>query len=175
LRRSPGLFSLIFVVLFSLAAPWAARGGGPGFTVKEERGAKAPGFTLKDLSGADKGPGDYKGKVVILHFWASWCEPCKREFPDLGRLQTSLKDKGLVVLAVSEDSRKRVAPFVERHGSAFPVLIDQYGAVMRSYGIRLIPVSVIIDREGRVRSRITGETDYAGEEAFRYFEGILYE
>ena len=80
-----------------------------------------------------------------------------------------------MLLPVSEDSRMRVAPFVERHASAFPVLFDQYGAVMRSYGVTLIPVSIIIDREGRVRSRITGETDYAGQEAFRYFEGLLNE
>ena len=74
---------MIFVVLFSSPPP-RRQGAGAGFAVREERGAKAPGFTLKDLSGAQKGPGDYKGKVVILHFWASWCEPCKREFPDLG-------------------------------------------------------------------------------------------
>lgn len=175
MRRSPGLFSLIFFALLSLAAPSAARGEGVGFTVREAGKAKAPGFTLKDLSGADKGLRDYKGKVVVLNFWASWCEPCKREFPALNRLHSSLKDKGLVVLAVSEDSLKRALPFAERHGAAFPVLIDQYGAVMRLYGVKLIPVSVVIDRQGTVRGRVTGETDYGGKEASGYFEALLAE
>ncbi|MBI2413424.1 MAG: TlpA family protein disulfide reductase [Deltaproteobacteria bacterium] len=175
MRRSPGLFSLIFVILLSLAAPWAARGEGGVFAVRGESGAKAPGFALKDLSGAAMSLEDYKGQVVVLHFWASWCEPCKREFPALNRLYSSLKDRGFAVLAVSEDSRKRAAPFVEEHGAAFPVLIDQYGTVMRLYGVKLIPVSVVIDRQGRVRGRLTGETDYAGAQALGYFEALLAE
>lgn len=125
-------------------------------------------FSLKDLSGASRRLSDFRGKTVLLHFWASWCEPCKAEYPALKRLWDELGGKDFVILAVAEDSAERVRPFVQERGVGFPVLIDQYGGVMRSYGVSVIPVSFVIDKDGMIEAALVGPGDYGSTEAKRF-------
>ena len=115
------------------------------------------------------------GRVVLLHFWASWCAPCMEEMPALKRLGKDLKDMGLTVLMVAEDSRKNARVFAEEHKVPLPVLIDQYGAAMRAYGVKAIPSSVVIGRDGAIKAYIIGQRDYGGPEARAFFEKILEE
>lgn len=129
-------------------------------------------FSLEDLSGETRSLSDFRGKTVLLHFWASWCEPCREEFPALKDLWRSLGGKDLVILAVAEDSVERVRPFVKEHGVEFPVLIDQYGGVMRSYGVSVIPVSVVIDKDGMIRAVFVGPRDYSSPEAAKFLGDI---
>lgn len=135
--------------------------------------ALAPSFTLEDMDGRRRSVEEFRGRVVFLRFWATWCGPCKEELPAVKALWEEYSDRGLTVVGVAEDSRARVEPFVKDYGMRFPVLLDPYGKVMREYGVRVIPVTVIIDRDGFVLGRIVGGRDYKSPEAREYIEGLL--
>lgn len=180
MRHFRGYFSVVAVLLALACAPWpaqAGQGAGDGFAVDERASAeKAPGFTLPDLEGGEAALADFRGRVAVVHFWASWCGPCRREFPALEALAERFGGRGLVVIAVAADSRERVGRFVADVGvdtAKVRVLVDRYGSVTRSYGVGVLPVSVVVDRRGRIAGVAVGERDYASAAALEYFEGLL--
>jgi peroxiredoxin len=122
----------------------------------------APGFTLSDLTGKPVSLSDYKGKVVLLNIWATWCGPCKREIPSLDKLYQLKKNKGFEILAVSVDrtSTSSVASFVSNYQMSFPVLHDTRGEVARKYRANAIPKSFLLDREGVIRWLVAGSIDW---------------
>jgi len=112
----------------------------------------APEFSLKDSTGATVRLSDYKGKVVLLNFWATWCGPCNIEIPTFTQFERTYKDQGFAVLGVSmdQDGWKAIRPFLERHQVNYRVLLGDEG-VSRSYGgIDTLPTSLLIDRQGRI-------------------------
>jgi peroxiredoxin len=119
----------------------------------------APDFTIADLDGHKVKLSSYKGKVVVLNFWGTWCEPCKAEMPSLNKLYLEHRDKGLVVLAVSIDpSEQAVKTFITQKGYSIPVLLDKDKEVFfDTYGLFGLPVSIIIDRNGTIVQKIIGE------------------
>jgi thiol-disulfide isomerase/thioredoxin len=117
----------------------------------------APPFLLHDISGRIVSTADWKGKVVILNFWATWCPPCREEIPELVQLQAKYKDKLLIVGASEDDDGpQKVQQFAQRYGMNYPIvmatreLIDNYG------GVPALPTSFIIDPQGRVMMKHTG-------------------
>ncbi len=122
-----------------------------------EVGAIAPRFTLPDLNGDEVTLDDYRGKVVLLNFWATWCPPCQNEIPMFIEVYEELKDEDFVILAVSMGERKEeVASFVAAKGMTFPVLLDSSRSVARRYLVRAVPTSLVIDRDGVVQRIIVG-------------------
>lgn len=173
-RFRPGLTALFLVLLAGVGGFALTPVHANGFDITApERVEKAPEIRLRDLSGTRRGLTEFKGKVVLLHFWATWCESCKREFGALGELWRRLRPRGFEVVAVAIDSRARVERFVREYAVEFPVLIDQYGGVMRSYRVRMIPVSVVIGRDGMVVGTLLGPRDYMSPEATEFFEALL--
>lgn len=182
MQLSPGRFKrlltaallalpLVALPCLCLYAAEARGAGAEGFAMLANP-RPAPDLSLSDLNGETRSLEDFRGSTVLLHFWASWCEPCREEFPALKDLWKSLGGEDFVILAVAEDSAERIRPYVEEHGVEFPVLIDQYGGVMRAYGVSVIPVSVVIDRDGMIRAVLVGPRDYSSAEA-RKFLGDL--
>ena len=105
-------------------------------------GQPAPNFTLTDLSGKQVSLSDFKGRPVLINFFATWCTPCRQEMPDLQALYDAQKDKGLVVLAVNltnQDSAKDVAQYVKDLKLTFPTVLDTSGSVASSYRVGPIP------------------------------------
>jgi peroxiredoxin len=115
-------------------------------------------FTLKDMNGADVQLASYKGKVIVLNFWATWCGPCKAEIPDLVKLQAQYPDD-LVVLGFSvDDTPEKMKPYATEYNINYPLLVgDGREDVQDAYGpLWGIPVSVIIDREGKIAKKHSG-------------------
>lgn len=122
----------------------------------------APGFSLYDPDGRRHQLADFKGSVVILNFWSTSCAPCVAEMPGLNSLHSELKDSGLTVLGISLDrSAKAVKELASRLRISYPLLMDSRQEVyFDSYALFGQPVSILIDRQGMVRDRLTGQIDW---------------
>jgi peroxiredoxin len=116
----------------------------------------APGFSLPDLGGKTVSLSSFKGKVVILDFWATWCPPCRREIPDFVSLQKLYGSKGLQVVGVALDQPDKVKRFVIDNGMNYPVLIGTEDVVAAYGGISGIPTTYILDKKGRIVQRFEG-------------------
>lgn len=135
----------------------------------------APGFTLEDLKGVKRSLQDYRGKVILINFWATWCGPCREEMPSLERLWQRFRKRGLVVIAIAADrgSMHMVERFCAMHRISFPVFLDPTGRVRRMYEVSVLPTSYIIGRDGKITGRIIGERRWDGEVFVRLFESLL--
>lgn len=114
----------------------------------------APEFSLKDLNGRNVRLSDYKGKVVLVNFWASWCPPCKMEIPGFQRVYAANKDRGFVIIGIATDD---VSPlFIKDMGMTYPVVMAD-DKVIRDYGnISGIPTSFLVGRDGRIIKKVMG-------------------
>ncbi len=116
-------------------------------------GSQAPLFELERADGTMVRLEDYRGQVVLLNFWATWCAPCRIEMPLLQSTFESSKDQGLVILGIDFDEpADLVASFGDELGLTFPLLLDPGGKVQQQYKVRGYPTTVILDREGRIQS-----------------------
>ena len=129
-------------------------------------GELAPDFTLTDLEGNSVTLSEYRGKVVVLNFWATWCPPCRAEMPDIESLYQEYKDKGLVVIGIDiGEPEATVRQFVQRGGYSWTFVLDSTGTVAANYNIRAIPTSFFIDREGVIQAVNIGAMTKRGMEA----------
>ncbi|MBE0644516.1 MAG: TlpA family protein disulfide reductase [Bacteroidetes bacterium] len=131
--------------------------------------SSAPDFSLASVGGGSKSLSDYKGKVVMLNFWATWCGPCKREIPDFIAMQKAYRDKGFEIVGISLDdptATAQVAQFVKQQGINYDIVYGN-GEVAQAYGgVQSIPTTFLIDREGKVVSSKVGlQTKEAWESA----------
>ncbi|MBI3753715.1 MAG: TlpA family protein disulfide reductase [Deltaproteobacteria bacterium] len=135
----------------------------------------APDFTLNTLDGKKVSLKDFRGKVVFLNFWATWCPPCTFEMPSIESLHRKFKDKGLVVVAVnSEEGAKKVNNFIKKKGYTFLVLLDTDGSVANdSYKAIGFPTTYLIDRRGLAIGKAEGAREWDSKESFRLIEEIL--
>jgi len=118
---------------------------------------RAPYWRLPALGGEMREPEHYKGRVVLLNFWASWCPPCRDEFPSLERLQKKLGGKDFTVLAIStSDSQSGVERFLGGRSPVFDILMDDDGKVSAAFRARGVPVTYLLDRQGRLLAGKTG-------------------
>ncbi len=135
-------------VLAAMALGMLATGGAQAVAVKEN----APDFTLKTLTGNNLRLEEYRGQVVLLNFWASWCGPCRQEMPILDRLHQRYEDTGFAVLGVNVEGKAEPAQdIVDKTKVTFPVLIDQAQATSKLYNLQAMPSTVVIDRDGVIR------------------------
>ena len=121
----------------------------------------APDFSLKDLNGKSLKLSDYRGKIVILNFWAVWCKYCKIEMPDLNELNKVItKDNDVVLLAIDvKESITIVKSYLDSNNISLNVLMDNEGAVAQNYGITGYPTTFVVNRDGSVYTKIPGATD----------------
>ena len=144
-------------------------GGGPAL------GEAAPGFSLPDVSGRRRDLASYKGKVVLLDFWATWCPTCVEELPDLKTLHARLDGRGAALLSISlDEDPSAAAEFASAEGIPYPVLLADE-SVARDYRIFGLPAKFLLDGEGRVRRAYLGESDLreVEKDAMDLLEGRL--
>ncbi len=135
----------------------------------------APDFSLTDLHGRSHRLSNYRGKVVFLNLWATWCPPCREEMPSMEHLYRRLQSESFVMLAVSqdEDPAGSVRPFVEQLRLSFPILLDPDGKVPPKYGVTGYPETFVIDRSGSVIDHVIGPRKWDSETSYRYFSDLL--
>lgn len=115
-------------------------------------GQAAPDFVLKSASGENLRLSEYRGDVVMINFWATWCGPCRQEMPLLDELYSRYQRVGFSLLGVNiDDDSRRAMQMVEDLGVSFPVLFDAAKEVSRMYQVEAMPVTVLVDRSGNVR------------------------
>jgi len=139
-------------------------------------GAPAPDFTLPDLAGESVTLSQYRGKVVFLNFWASWCPPCRAEMPSMERLYEVYAGDDFVLLAVNiEQDAAAVRDFLRKNPHTFPVLLDLETTAQRLYGVDRFPETFLIDRQGRVVERYIGARDWSAVEFLKKIKSMLKE
>jgi thiol-disulfide isomerase/thioredoxin len=127
-------------------------------------GGATPALALEDLQGGKHDLADYKGKVVLVNFWATWCEPCRAEMPSIERLKSSLAGKPFEVLGVNlAEPLSRIEKFTAAVPLAFPLLRDRDGAVAKAWRAKVLPASFLVGRDGRIRYFVYGELDWSSE------------
>lgn len=139
-------------------------------------GKTAPDFALTDLNDKPRRLSDFRGKVVFLNFWATWCKPCREEMPSMEVLHKNFEKDGLVVLAVSIDrvtTTKDIPPFVKGMNLTFPVLIDSWGKTDKPYKRMGVPETFIIDQQGVIREIVIGPRDWTRLDSLQVLAKLL--
>lgn len=138
-------------------------------------GQPAPDISLMDMQGNQVSLSQFKGKVVILNFWATWCPPCREEMPSMEKLHRDFGEKGLVILAVNveENGRQAVEAFLKKTPYTFPILFDGDKTAQNTYGVFRFPESFIIDRNGNVVEKIIGARDWLRGPTFKVIDFLL--
>ena len=150
-----GLVALVFVfggiLVFSYLGKTTERNARPVI------GRSAPAFTVDSLAKESVNLSDFKGQVVLINFWASWCMPCRIEMLDLQTAYEAYRDQGFVILAIDVgEPLKMAAAFAQEFGLTFPVLLDSNGRIAQRYEVRALPSSFFVDQEGILRDIVIG-------------------
>ena len=172
------LYAFLVFLLFQGLCP-AIEGNDEAFSkmrislIKDPK--RAPGFSLENLNGKKEGLKDYRGKVVFLNFWATWCGPCKEEMRSMEAVCQQFKEKKFVFLTISVDyeGKEIVKNFIEKSGYTFPVLLDSKSEILDRYDVKRIPTTFIIDRTGRLVGKATGPRDWSCPETIAIIESLL--
>jgi peroxiredoxin len=193
IRRGPALgpsprAASILIAVAALLAVWALSAaaqakGEPapsyaeglrklGFTVYDKPAA-ARDVSARSLDGKTARLSDFRGKIVLLNFWATWCPPCREEMPALEKLWKAMKDKDFAIMGISGgESMSVVKRFVEIGGYTYPIYADTSNEAASAYGIRFIPTTYVIDKSGAVIAMKTGGAAYGGTDSLALFSAL---
>ena len=166
--------ALLYAAIF--AADWGSASADQASEgIRPSKPTDAPDFTLPDLSGKPVRLSDYKGKVVFLNFWATWCAPCRIEIPSIKQLQYEFEGKDFVLQTVSIDQGGRavVEEFFRQLGINMPTVVDADSRVAGIYGLTGVPESFLIDRRGRIVGHFVGPRDWTDPAFLKEIERLL--
>ena len=151
------LNGLAALMLFAAcSAAWAAGG-----ELKPWSGGATPSLALRDLQGKEHKLADYRGKVVVLNFWATWCDPCREEMPSMQRLQDKLADKAFAILAIDYgEGAPRINDFLKKVPVRFTVLLDRDTSAATAWKVKVLPTTLVLDPEQRIRYSVVGDLEW---------------
>lgn len=158
----------LLAVLLAFALPAAAQ------ELKPSPPAPAPPLELADMHGKKHRLADYRGKVVLVNFWATWCVPCREEMPSIERLRASLEGRPFAVLAVNlAEPEPQIRKFLDAVPVRFAVLLDRDAKATRVWQAKLLPATYIVGPDGVIRYRHVGELDWSKPEVRRFITGLM--
>lgn len=142
---------------------------------KAVKGAPAPDFTLHDLDGKTHRLSEYKGKVVILNFWATWCPPCREEIPSMMKLNKMMAGKPFVMLCASidEGGKEAVEGYYKTSGNRLPTLLDTARSVAELYGTTGVPETFVISRDGIILEKAVGAVNWTDPQVVGYLNSAM--
>jgi peroxiredoxin len=134
-----------------------------------------PSLSLEDLKGKKVDLKDFKGKVIFLNFWATWCGPCKEEMPLMEALYQQFKDRNFIFLTISVDyeGSKPVREFIEKNRYTFPVLVDQKSETLDIFEVTRIPTTFVIDKHGKLLGKAIGPRNWTSSEIVSYLTQLI--
>ena len=142
-------------------------------TLTKWTGGKAPVLKLADAAGREHVSSEWRGKTVVVNFWATWCEPCREEMPSLERLRARLGGKAFEVVAVNVgESPERVARFTREVPVTFPIVYDRDSATAKRWKVRGYPTSYVVGPDGRIRYYFVGDLDWSHDDVVRVIESV---
>jgi thiol-disulfide isomerase/thioredoxin len=136
----------------------------------------APDFSLNDMDENRHSLDDYRGKVILLNFWATWCPPCRREMPSMERLYQKFKEQAFIVLAINQwEDPDHVFAYTGQLNTdpTFPILFDRESEVSAAYGVKGLPTTYLLDRQGRIRYRALGGREFDHPEVEEIIRQLL--
>jgi thiol-disulfide isomerase/thioredoxin len=149
-------------------------GAAQGGELKPWTGGATPPLALKDPAGKAHNLAAYRGKVVLVNFWATWCAPCREELPSMQALRERLAGGGFEVLTVNlMESEEKITAFLESERIDLPVLMDRDGAAGKRWKVRMLPISFVIDRRGAIRYQLVGEANWTGPDVAPVIERLI--
>jgi peroxiredoxin len=146
------------------------------YLTRPSAGDLAPGFKLPTIDGTQVSSTEFSGRPMLIHFWATWCGPCRVEFPSLARLHKRFSDTDFAIIAISEDgdgAPSAVRAFLSVNPVGFPVLIDEVGAMADEYMAWGVPESLLIDRSGKIVWRGSGAIDWDAPQAVTAVKALV--
>lgn len=168
--------ALLIIVIVGFSAPALAG------ELKPYKGKPLPDFELLDMEGNSHSIADYKGKVLLVNFWATWCPPCVKEMPSMQRLQTMMSGKAFETLAVNMgEDKASIQNFLTGHPAmkdtpiSFPILLDSDGVVLKSWKIFAFPTTFLINKNGDIKYGLFGGLEWDSPEAVEVVESLLAE
>jgi thiol-disulfide isomerase/thioredoxin len=165
---------LFLVLRLALLCLMAGVGAAHAGELKPWSGGMTPSLSLKDTAGKLHDLAAYRGKVVLVNFWATWCEPCREEMPSMQALRQRLAGRPFEVLAVNlMESEEKIAAFRQSELIDLPVLMDRDGAASKLWKVRVLPISYLIDRQGAIRYQLIGEADWTAAKTIAIIERLL--
>ena len=133
-------------------------------------------FNLTDIKGATHTLADYRGKVVAVNFWASWCPPCIKEMPSMQRLHNKLADEAFVMLPINVGEKKyKVWKFAKLVNFTVPIMLDTDSEAFNAWDVSVLPTSFLLDKQGRVRYRVQGDLEWDSEEVVSIIKELINE
>ena len=161
--RTKRLLAYTFIFVIGLCWTYLSKPSDSSSTVirpiEPHVGFQAPEISLRTFDGEEISLSDYRGKPVIVNFWASWCPPCRAEMPALEKTYVEYRDKDLVILGINglyQDSRQAVAKFTGDYGLSFPILADEQGMASKAYQVSALPTTFFIDANGIIQDIVIG-------------------
>lgn len=127
-------------------------------------GGNTPRLVLRDLQGANHDLASYRGKVVLINFWATWCEPCRDEMPAMQQLKRKLAGRPFEVLAVNlAESESKISDFLRRFPLDFTIMLDRNSEARRDWKVKVLPTSFVVAPDGSIRYSVVGEMNWADD------------
>jgi len=149
--------ALLAIALLAVSCAATAAGG----ELKPWSGGATPPLALRDLQGKEHKLADYRGKVVVLNFWATWCDPCREEMPSMQRLQDKLAGKSFAILAIDYgEGAPRIQEFLKKVPVRFTVLLDRDTSAATAWKVKVLPTTLVLDPQQRIRYSVVGDLEW---------------